>query len=136
MYVNTLYRYISLFFWTIIRFYAVYIYSGCDLAYSSSKSYVCPHLNHFIRTLKQGFIFINLVFSYRDFICYVKIVIDSCGVFADYVLLYLCLFPLTYVSPIRYMTDLEDHVLPKNELARIFLFSPVVCALYRKSCCR
>ena len=39
----------------------------------------------------------------------------------------------TNIVLIRYMLDWEYHVLPKNELARNFLFVLVVCTLYHKS---
>ena len=86
-------------------FYADYIYSGRDRACSYSNGYVRPHLNDFIRTLKWSFIFISLISSNQDFISNVVIIIYSCGVFMNHVFLYVRLFPLTYVSQIRYMID-------------------------------
>ena len=66
----------------MIRFYAAYIYCGCDRARSYSNGYVRSRLNGFIRTLKLCFVFITLVSSDQDFISNVVIVIDSCGVFS------------------------------------------------------
>ena len=111
MYVNNVYIYISLYLHTIIRFYSEYIYSGCDCAPSYSNGSVCPRLNYFIRTLKRCSVFISLFFSDQEFISNAEILIDLCGVFAIYGFFYMRLFPLTYVSAIRYMIYLEDHVL-------------------------
>ena len=61
-------------------------------------------------------------FSDQDFIYNVEIVIDPCDFFANCVFFYLCLFPLTYVSPIFDMIDWLYHVSPKNELARNLIF--------------
>ena len=94
-----------------------------------------PCLNDFIQTLKRCFLFISLVSSEHVFISNSVIMINHCGVFANYVFFYLCLFPLTYLSPIGYMINGQDHVLPQNELSQNFLFSPVVCNFYRKRCC-
>ena len=52
----------------MIRFYADYIYSGRDRAFSYSNGYVRPHLNDFIWTLNWYFIFIILISSNQDFI--------------------------------------------------------------------
>ena len=68
----------------MIKCYAAYIYSGCDRARSYSNGSVRSCFNDFIRTLKQCFVFISLVSSYHDFISNVVIVIDSCGVFVNY----------------------------------------------------
>ena len=89
----------------MISFYAYYIYYGRDRACSYSNGYVRPHLNDFIRTLKRSFIFISLISSNQEFTFNVVILIDSCGVFVNYVFLYVRLFPLTYVYHIRYMID-------------------------------
>ena len=68
MYVSTLYRFISIYFRTVIRFYAEYIYSGCDSVRVYSNSFIRPHLNDFIWTLNWYFIFIILISSNQDFI--------------------------------------------------------------------
>ena len=135
MYVNTLYICISLHLQNIIRFCVACIYYVSDRACLHSNSYVHSCLNNFIRILKWYFVFICLVFSYHDFISNVKIMIDSYGVFENYVFFYLCLLPLTYVSPNSYMIDWGDHVSPQNLFARTFLFSPLVRSLYLKICC-
>ena len=114
MYVNNLYICISLYFQTIIRFFVAFIYYVRDSACSYSNSYVHPHLNNLIQILKCGLLFISLVFSYHNFISNVKIIINSCGVFAKYVFFCLCLLPLTYVSPNSYISDCEYHVYPQN----------------------
>ena len=104
MYVNTLYRFISIYFRTVIRFYAEYIYSGCDSVRVYSNSFIRPHLNDFIWTLKRCFVFISLFSSDQDFISNVLIVINYCGVFTKYVFFNLFFF-LTHVSPICFMID-------------------------------
>ena len=77
-----------------------YIYSGFDRARLYSNGSHCPCLNDFIQTLKWYFIFISLVSSDDNFISKSVIVIDSCGVFANYIFFYVRLFPLMYVSPL------------------------------------
>ena len=59
------------------------------------------------------------------------ILVDYSRVLANDVFLYLHLFMLTYVSPIRYVIDWEDNVLDKNQLAWNLAFSPVVRGFYR-----
>ena len=83
MYVNNLYRCISLYLWTIITFFAAYIQSGCDCACQYSNGSVCPRLNNFIRTLKWFFVFISMVSSDPDFISNAVIVINYCGFFCE-----------------------------------------------------
>ena len=103
MYVNNLYRCISLYLWTIITFFAAYIQSGCDYACQYSNGSVCPSLNNFIRTLKWFFVFISMVSSDPYFISNVVIVINYCGFFCElrlfqsvFVYTNVCIYNLLY----------------------------------------
>ena len=84
MYDNNLHIFIVTLF---LDYYKVLcgIDSGFDRDRLYINSSIHPRLYDFIRTFKWCFLFISLVPYDHDFISNVVIVIDSCGVFENYV---------------------------------------------------
>ena len=121
---------------SIIRLDIAYIYSCCHRAHLLSDSSVCPCVNNFTRTSERGFVFMRLLSSCCYFIPHSIIMIDYISVFTDDFSIYVCLFALMYISPIRYAIYREVHVSTKTFLAWNFIISRVVRRAYRKGRCR
>ena len=74
---------------------------------------VCPCLNNSVRTYKQ-FLYLYAAFFQQDLISNSMIALGLSRFFADEVFFYLRFLELTYISPIHYMFDWENHVLAKQ----------------------
>ena len=83
MYINNLYRYISLYFRVIIRFYAGYIYSVTMPVHKATVMFIHFWMIHI--DLDTVFCIYKPGSLWPWLISNVGILIDSCGVFVNYV---------------------------------------------------
>ena len=131
MYVNTLYRCISLYFWTIIGFYVEYIYAVTTPVCIVMVPFIHIWTTH--TDLETVFRIDNTGSLWLLIIPDVGIVIDYCGVFASSAF-FTCIFFLWRIFSNSLYDWLGVSCLTQKLIGPNFLFILVVRSLYHEGC--